>query len=62
MSEPRNNDIGRILPHNDEAEKAILGSLLLDPEAFDQITDKIKASDFYQKGNAIIFNAISVTF
>lgn len=60
MSEPRNNDIGRILPHNDEAEKAILGSLLLDPEAFDQITDKIKASDFYQKGNAIIFNAISV--
>ena len=50
MAEPK-NDIGRMLPHNDDAEKAILGALLLDPEAFDQISGKIKASDFYQKGN-----------
>ena len=59
MAEPK-NDIGRMLPHNDDAEKAILGALLLDPEAFDQISGKIKASDFYQKGNEIIFRAISI--
>ena len=29
MAEPKNNDIGRMLPHNDDAEKAILGALLL---------------------------------
>lgn len=60
MPEPKNNDIGRMLPHNDDAEKAILGALLLDPEAYDQISSKIRASDFYQKSHAIIFNAISV--
>lgn len=59
MAEPKNNDIGRMLPHNDDAEKAILGALLLDPEAFDQISGKIKASDFYQRGHSIIFEAIS---
>lgn len=59
MAEPKNNDIGRMLPHNDDAEKAILGALLLDPEAFDQITGIIKASDFYQRGHSIIFEAIS---
>ncbi|MDY5932295.1 MAG: replicative DNA helicase [Candidatus Ornithospirochaeta sp.] len=49
----------RTLPHNDEAEKAVLGALLLNQEAFDSVVTIIGASDFYQPANAEIFKAIS---
>lgn len=48
----------RMLPHKDEAERAILGSLLMDSEAYDKVSSIIKASDFYNPNNQIIFSAI----
>ena len=48
----------RMLPHNDEAERAILGSLLMDSEVFDKVSSIVKASDFYNPNNQIIFSAI----
>ena len=47
-----------MLPHNDEAERAILGSLLMDSEVFDKVSSIVKASDFYNPNNQIIFSAI----
>lgn len=49
----------RTLPHNDDAEKALLGAILLNDEAYDIISSKVEASDFYHPGNAVIFQAIT---
>ncbi len=49
----------KTLPHNDEAEKAILGSLLMREDAYDIVSGILDASDFYQPMNAVIFTAIT---
>jgi replicative DNA helicase len=37
----------RDLPHNPEAEQAVLGAVLIDETAFDQVAALLKAEDFY---------------
>jgi replicative DNA helicase len=57
-SRSRNADeasIGRQLPRNLEAERAILGSVLLLPEVFDEVALIIRAQDFYDDANRIIY-------
>ena len=49
----------RTLPHNDDAERAILGAILLNEEAYDSVSQLVGASDFYQPANAEIFTAIT---
>ena len=49
----------RTLPHNDEAERAILGALLMKEDAYDTVSELITEADFYQPMNAIIFSAIT---
>ena len=49
----------RTLPHNDEAEKAILGALLMREDAYDTVSEKLDAADFYQPMNGVIFSAIT---
>ena len=46
---------GRQLPRNLEAERAILGSVLLLPEVFDEVALIIRARDFYDDANRIIY-------
>jgi replicative DNA helicase len=48
----------RIPPQNVEAEQSILGSLMLDKDAWDNIADQIVAADFYKPQNQRIFQAI----
>lgn len=48
----------RVPPQNLEAEQSILGGLMLNPEAFDLIADRIEATDFYSPGHQKIFTAI----
>ena len=48
----------RIIPHNVEAEQAVLGALLLDPEAIVQIIPLIRTEDFYLEKHQWIFQAI----
>ncbi|KHD86976.1 MAG: DNA helicase [Bdellovibrio sp. ArHS] len=48
----------RIPPQNIEAEQSILGGLMLDREALDQVGDILVAEDFYKPGHQKIFNAI----
>lgn len=45
-------------PHNEAAELAILGSLLIDPEAADGIFPELESSDFYYSKHAMIFSAM----
>jgi replicative DNA helicase len=48
----------KLVPHNVEAEEAVLGSLLIDPEALFRVTPFLKADDFYLQKNAWIYEAI----
>lgn len=48
----------RIPPQNLEAEQSILGGLMLDREALDQVGDLLMAEDFYKPGHQKIYNAI----
>ena len=48
----------RVPPHSVEAEQAVIGGLLLDNRAWEQIADRIAEHDFYRNDHRIIFNAI----
>ncbi|MDC7126092.1 MAG: replicative DNA helicase [Spirochaetales bacterium] len=45
-------------PHNDDAEKASLGAVLLDQEAVDSVLRFLRADDFYRTSHKKIFQAI----
>jgi replicative DNA helicase len=48
----------RVPPHSLEAEQAVLGGLMLVPEAWDKIADKIGERDFLRRDHQLIFRAI----
>ncbi len=49
----------RIPPHNDEAEKSVLGAVLMDKEVFFTVSDIVKAEDFYSPAHQEIFRAMT---
>ncbi len=49
----------KVPPHSEEAEQSVLGGLLINGAAFDQIADIIKESDFYRHDHRLIFRLIS---
>lgn len=49
---------GRIPPHSIDAEQSILGALLFDPNALDQVGDLITADDFFKPAHNKIFSAV----
>ncbi|HEY4565990.1 replicative DNA helicase [Planococcaceae bacterium Storch 2/2-2] len=50
--------IDRIPPHNDEAERSVLGAILLEPEALITASEIILPTDFYKIGHQKIFDAM----
>ena len=48
----------RIPPQNIEAEKSILGGLMLEPEAWDEVSETLLEDDFYKPAHRKIFAAI----
>lgn len=48
----------RLTPANPEAEQAVLGSILIDPDAVIRVAAFLKADDFYQEKNGWIYQAI----
>ncbi|NLE07159.1 MAG: replicative DNA helicase [Parcubacteria group bacterium] len=52
----------RVPPNNVEAEKALLGSIMLKPEVMFEITDIIQARSFYSEKHRIIFENILELF
>lgn len=48
----------RVLPHNNEAEQAVLGCVLLDVDAPVHILPELQPNDFYSKAHANIFAAM----
>jgi replicative DNA helicase len=48
----------KVPPHNDEAEQAALGAVLLDNDTIDTALEYIKPDDFYSNANRRVFKAI----
>ena len=48
----------KVPPHNDEAEQAALGAILLDNDAIDAALEYLRADDFYSNANKRVFNAV----
>jgi replicative DNA helicase len=49
----------RVPPHSIEAEQAVLGGLMIAPEAWERVADRIAEHDFYRKDHRLIFRAIN---
>ena len=49
----------RLPPHSVEAEQSLLGGLMLDQRAWDQIADVVAAEDLYRADHRLIFNAVA---
>ncbi len=45
------------LPHEPDAERAVLGALLLDPGALLQVLEKLRGNEFYLESHRIVFSA-----
>ncbi len=46
------------IPHSVEAERSVLGSMLLEHEALEQMLEQLRAEDFYVSGHEQIFAAM----
>ena len=53
-----NNGIEKLPPHNTEAEEAILGALLIDPDAIFEVSTFLRADAFYRQQNQWIYEAM----
>jgi len=49
----------KVPPHSIEAEQAVLGGLMLDNRAWEQIADRISETDFYRKEHRLIYRSIA---
>lgn len=50
------NNVNLVIPQDEEAEKSILGSIMLDQEAMVKVADFLTPDDFYKKAHRIIYN------
>lgn len=48
----------RMFPHNLEAEKGVLGSIIIDPEALVEVADFLRAEDFYRDAHRTLYEVV----
>ena len=53
-----NGGAGRVPPHDLDAERSVLSSLLLDPRAFHDVSLELRADDFYHPAHQIVYRAM----
>ena len=49
----------RTPPHSVEAEQSVLGALMLDERAWEDVSESLEDSDFYRHDHRLIFRAIT---
>lgn len=50
--------IVRVMPHSLEAERSVLGAMLIDPEAVETAAEIVKEADFYSRQNGVLFQTM----
>src|SRR3990167_1117243 len=55
---PSRSTSTKVPPHSIEAEQSVIGALMLDHRAWDQIVDRISENDFYRNDHRAIFESI----
>src|SRR5690606_11762765 len=48
----------RLPPHSLEAERAVLGAILMDPQALTLVAERLRPDDFYRQGHQRLFQAM----
>ncbi len=48
----------RLPPHSIEAERSVIGSLILNPDSWDKIADVVAEADFYRHDHRLFFRAV----
>jgi replicative DNA helicase len=48
----------RIMPHSLEAERSVLGAVLLSPDSLPQVLESLESNDFYREQHRVIFEAM----
>jgi replicative DNA helicase len=57
-SESRATDALRVPPHSIQAEQSVVGGLMLDNSAWDQVADRVGEQDFYRREHRLIFRSV----
>ena len=52
----------KLLPHDIEAEEAVIGSLLIDGECFSRLAPVLQGADFYRERNQLCYDAAMALF
>lgn len=60
--EETHSNAGRIPPQDIEAEKSLLGAILISDSAFPEVLERIKAKDFYENRHQAIFAAMTALY
>ena len=58
MSNEKKNSAERIPPQNLDAEKSLLGAILISEESLPDVTEIVKPKDFYDERHRHIFEAM----
>ena len=54
----QSRDLAKVPPHSLEAERSVLGALMLDNRAWDSVADRLNDQDFYRNDHRLIFQAM----
>ena len=54
--------LGRQMPHDLEAEQAVIGSMLIDPRCIGDVCGAVKGDDFFSDVNRVVFETIYSMF
>ncbi|TAJ24730.1 MAG: replicative DNA helicase [Planctomycetota bacterium] len=49
---------GKTPPHNSDAERSLLGALLLESDRMVEVADVVRPEDFYERRNGLVFDAM----
>ncbi len=53
---------GKVPPHNIDAEKSVLGSILIDPDAIVKVADLIMPDSFYEQAHQAMYQAMQTLY
>src|SRR5574344_2173314 len=54
--------IKKIQPHSEEAEKSVLGAMIMERDAIATASDMLVKEDFFQSQNGILFEAMTLLY